>query len=82
LSNSGVVNPVQNSVQVIIDAELEGDEWYLLADRRTIKAGYLAGTGRVPILKMVDNTLSRTEYEGVFDFTVSPADYRGMQKGK
>jgi len=79
--NSGVVNYHQGAMQIIVDAEITGSEWYLGAARRTIKAGYLAGTGRRPILKMNDATLTNTVFEGIFDFGVMAEDYRGLWKG-
>jgi hypothetical protein len=81
--NSGVVNPHYKSLELIVDAELAAaDEWYLLGGRRTIKAGYLQGTNRAPILQIDTQSLTATEFAGVFDFGVMAEDYRGMLKGK
>ena len=79
--NSGVVNPYANIVQPIVSGELSGTEWYMTASRRTIKAGYLAGTGRRPLLQVDRNALSNTSFEGLFDFGVMAQDYRGIYQG-
>jgi len=79
--NSGVVNPYANIVQPIVSGELTGTEWYLTANKRTIKAGYLAGTGRRPLLQVDRNALSNTSFEGIFDFGVMAQDYRGIYQG-
>ena len=79
--NNAVINPMQGVVNVIVDGNLTGTEWYLATDRRTIKAGYLAGTGRRPLLQVDSNALSNTSFEGIFDFGVMAQDYRGLYKG-
>ena len=79
--NAGVINPYQGVVQVIVDGNLTGTEWYLATGRRTIKAGYLSGTGRRPLLQVDSNALSNTSFEGIFDFGVMAQDYRGLYKG-
>ena len=79
--SSGVANYHQGSVEVIVDAEITGSQWFLSASRRAIKVGYLAGTSRRPVLKMNDSTLTKTEFEGVFDFGVVASDYRGLYAG-
>jgi len=79
--NAGVVNPFNGAVQVIVSGQLAPTEWYLVADKRTIKTGYLAGTGRRPLLQVDRNALSNTSFEGIFDFGVMAQDYRGMVKG-
>ena len=79
--NPGVPNFFQGSLNIIVDAEITGDEWFLSAARRAIKVGYLAGTGRRPQLLTNSSTLTKTIFEGVFDFGVMAADYRGLTKG-
>ena len=74
--NSGVVNPLQGSMQIIVDAELStATEWYLVAGRRTLKAGYLQGTGRRPTLRQDVSSMARTSFEGIFDFGLMIEDY-------
>ena len=80
--SSGVANYHQNSVTVIVDAEITSDSWFLSASRRGVKVGYLSGTGRRPVLKMNDSTLTKTEFEGVFDIGVVASDYKGLYQGK
>ncbi len=79
--NAGVVNPYQGAVEIIVDGNLTGTEWYLATTRRTIKAGYLAGTGRRPLLQVDRNALSNTSFEGIFDFGVMAQDFRGLYQG-
>lgn len=78
--NAGVINPFAGSMQVIVDAELESGAWYLAGDTRTIKAGYLAGTGRKPIVQLDTSSLTRTIFQGVFDFGVVAEDFRSLYK--
>ena len=81
--NSTVYNPHYKSLTLIVDAELAtANEWYLATNRRTIKAGYLAGTGRRPVLKTNTVSIARTIFDGVFDFGLMAEDYRGLYKGK
>ena len=81
--NSGVINTEYKMVTPIVDAEMAtADEWYLLASRRTIKVGYLAGTGRMPQLQVNSTSLTQTVFEGIFDFGTMAEDYRGSVKGK
>lgn len=78
--NSGNVNPFYDSMTVIVDSELAAGAWYVAGHRRTIKVGYLAGTGRKPVVKVNSQSLARTEFEGVFDFGVVAEDHRGLYK--
>ncbi|MEA1919143.1 MAG: Mu-like prophage major head subunit gpT family protein [Campylobacterota bacterium] len=80
--NTGEINVHQGAYKLIVDAEITSDTaWYLLADRRTFKMGFLAGTGRKPVVKVNDSTLIRTTFEGVFDIGVMAEDYRGLYRG-
>ena len=80
--NVNVPNVNQNGYTLIVDPEIESDTaWYLLADYRTLKMGYLSGTNRSPVTKMNDSTIARTVYEGVFDIGVMVEDYRGLFRG-
>ena len=80
--SSGVANFHHNAMTVIVDAEIAGDSWFLSSRRRAIKVGYLAGTGRRPVLKMNDSTLTQTTFEGIFDVGIVASDYRGLYQGK
>jgi phage major head subunit gpT-like protein len=80
--NVNVPNVNQNLYELVIDPEITSDTaWYLMADYRTLKMGYLAGTNRSPVTKMNDSTVSRTVFEGVFDIGVMAEDYRGLYRG-
>jgi hypothetical protein len=79
-ANTGEINVHESAYEVIVDSEITDTSWFLLADRRTLKIGYLAGTNRSPVVKMNDSTLIRTTYEGVFDLGVMCEDYKGIFK--
>ena len=78
--NSNVINPFYKAMTVIVDSELDAGAWYLAGGSRTIKAGYLSGTGRRPIVQLDNTSLTRTVFQGVFDFGVVAEDYRSMYK--
>lgn len=79
-NQSGVANPFRRSLKPIVEAELDADPWYLLANRRTIKVGTLAGTGGKPIVGEADRNSRYIEYECVFDFGLFAEDFRGLYK--
>jgi len=79
-SNSGVTNVHRNTLDVIVDSELDASPWYLAASRRTIKVLYLQGTNKRPIVRESDRDLSGVTFECVFDFGVYAEDYRGLYK--
>ncbi len=81
-SNAGVANPFRGSLTPIVDAELDAAPWYLAANRRTIKVGYLAGTNRQPIVAEKERTLRHVTYECVFDFGLFAEDFRGLYKNE
>ena len=78
--NPGVNNPFRGALEPIIDAELDATPWYLAAARRTIKVGYLAGSGRRPIVAEKERNLRYVTYECVFDFGLFAEDFRGLYK--
>jgi len=75
-----VANPFKNSLQPIVESELDALPWYLAANRRTIKVGYLAGTGRKPIVEEKERNLRFVEFDCVFDFGLFAEDFRGLYK--
>ena len=79
-NNSGVVNIHRNTLDVVVDSELDATPWFLAAPRRTIKVLYLQGTGRKPIVRESDRNLSGVTFECVFDFGVYAEDFRGLYK--
>ena len=52
----------------------------LAAARRTVKVGYLKGSGKKPQTMLVNKTLTGLTYEVVLDFGVTAADFRGLVK--
>lgn len=79
-THSGVANIHRNTLDVVVDSELDATPWFLAAPRRTIKVLYLQGTGRKPIVRESDRNLSGVTFECVFDFGVYAEDFRGLYK--
>ena len=79
-NNSGVTNIHKNSLDVIIESELDPAPWYLAAGRRTIKTGTLAGTGGQPIVTERQRSGGGIEYDCLFDFGLMVEDFRGLYK--
>ncbi|WP_418180749.1 Mu-like prophage major head subunit gpT family protein [Aliarcobacter lanthieri] len=79
-ANSGVTNIHKNSLDLIIESELEVNPWYLAAARKTIKTGTLAGTGGQPIVQERMKSGGGIEYDCLFDFGVVVEDFRGLYK--
>ncbi len=79
-SNAGVTNPFKNAFNLVIDAELDAAPWYLAASGRTIKVGYLTGSGKGPKVAEKNRDLRGVTYECVFDFGLFAEDYRGLYK--
>jgi len=79
-NNSGVTNVHRNTLDVVVESELDANPWYLAAQRRTIKVLYLQGTNRRPLVSEKSRTLSGVTFECVFDFGVYAEDYRGLYK--
>lgn len=79
-NNSGITNIHKNSLDVIIESELDPAPWYLAAGRRTIKTGTLAGTGGQPIVTERQRSGGGIEYDCLFDFGLMVEDFRGLYK--
>lgn len=80
--NVNVPNVHLNSLTVVVDPEIESaTAWYLLAETKTFKMGFLQGTGRSPQLKMNDTSILRTTFQGIFDVGVTAVDYKGLYRG-
>lgn len=82
-NNAGVVNIYQNSLTLVTDAALEGNEWYLAShplDCDTIEVTYLNGYD-TPILESKDDfeRLGR-KYRIWYPVGVGVLDYRGLYK--
>ncbi len=80
--NVMIPNVNLNAYEVVVDPEITSDTaWYLLADHRTFKMGFLAGTNRAPVIEQTHSSVSGSEFEGVFDIGVMLEDYRGIFRG-
>ena len=79
-TNSGVINPIKNAAQIIVDSELSALPWYLASNRRTIKCLYLQGQNKKPMVQEKDRDLSGVKYQCAFDFGVYAEDFRGLYK--
>jgi len=80
--NVNVPNANKNLYTLVVDAEIASPTaWYLLADHRTIKMGFLAGTNRRPVMQKNESSVLRTVFEGVFDIGVMYEDYKGVYRG-
>jgi len=80
--NVNVPNANQNLYTLVVDPEITSPTaWYLLAERRTFKMGFLAGTNRKPIIKKNDSSVLRVVFEGIFDIGVMAEDYKGLYRG-
>jgi len=81
-TNTGEINVHQGAYELIVDAEIKSDSaWFLASDRRTIKMGFLAGTGRKPTVKLNETSISKTVFEGIFDLGVVVEDFKGLYRG-
>ncbi len=80
--NTMIQNVHLNAYEIVVDPEISSDTaWYMLADYRTFKMGFLAGTGRSPVIEQTHSSVSGSEFEGVFDIGVMLEDYRGIFRG-
>jgi len=77
-NNSGVTNIFKNSMDLIVEGELDANPWYLAAARKTIKTGTLAGTGGQPIVQEKMKSAGGVEFECLYDFGVMVEDFRGL----
>jgi len=78
--NPDVINPFKNSFEIVIDPELDPKPWYLAAQRKTIKVGYLRGSNRMPQIMETRRDLRGVIYQCVFDFGLFAEDFRGLYK--
>jgi len=80
--NVNVPNVNKDAYEIVVDSEISSDTaWYLLAERRTLKMGFLAGTNRSPVVEQTHSSVSGSEFEGVFDIGVMVEDFRGLFRG-
>lgn len=78
------VNTVAKKLELVIDARIEGESWYLLADPSRVpvlQVGYLNGQQGVQIQRQEAwNTLG-TSYRAFLDFGTGYAGWRGAYSG-
>lgn len=84
--NPQIINPYQNAVEAIWDAELDGYSsiaWYLAAsanDIDTIEVDYLNGDDMPKIESRLGFDFLGIEFRIYMDYGVTVLDYRGLQK--
>lgn len=84
-ANSGIINPIQNFVEVIADARLDdnsAEEWYLTAaqGKDTIEVAYLDGIDAPYLEQQQGFTVDGAAFKVRIDAGVAALDYRGMVK--
>lgn len=82
-SASGDVNVYQNSMDLVVEARLTGDAWYLAADYNqvdTIEYCYLDGNQGVYIETREGFNIDGIEIKARHDFAAKAIDYRGLYK--
>lgn len=83
--NSGVYNPVKDSMDIIVEPRLDSvdeDAWYLAAAQGsdTIEVAYLDGNAAPYLDSMEGFTVDGMTYKVRIDAGVAAMDYRGMLK--
>ena len=84
--NSGVINPLMNSMQVVSDAELDAIDakaWYLAADPSlmdTIEVTYLNGNQSPTIESQIAFDTLGIRYRIYMDYGVTVLDTKGLYK--
>ncbi len=82
-SNAGVANVFRNSLDLVVDAELTGNAWYLAAsalDIDTIEVTYLNGEDMPKLESRVGFDYLGMEWRIYIDYGVNVLDYRGLYK--
>ena len=78
------INPVYNTaLQVIVDARITGNEWYLIADPSmidTIEYSFLEGEGELFTEQKIGWEVDGMELKARMVFNAKAIDYRGMYK--
>ncbi|KFC13127.1 putative Clp family protease [Trabulsiella guamensis ATCC 49490] len=84
-ANSGIINPIQNFVDVIADPRLDDSsatDYYLAAaqGRDTIEVAYLDGVDAPYIEQLQGFTVDGSSFKVRIDAGVAPLDWRGLVK--
>lgn len=75
------VNVFQGTMQPIVDANIPGNKWFVIADPAdidTIEYAYLEGEEGVFIEQRIGFEVDGLEIKGRLDFAAKPIDWRGM----
>ena len=82
-TKSGDVNVFQGSLDLLVEARLTGNAWYLSADPEafdTIEYGYLDGDEGVYLEQRTGFEIDGLEVKGRIDFAAKAVDHRGLFK--
>lgn len=82
-ANANVMNPFRNAFDIIVDAELDGNEWYLAADPSdidTIEVTYLNGDEMPKLESQIGFDYLGMKWRIYIDYGVNLLDYRGLAK--
>jgi len=82
-TNAGVANIYQNLMQIIVDAELTGNAWYLATnamDCDTIEVTNLSGYETPQLTSRIATDFLGIEYQILMDAGVTALDFRGLYK--
>ena len=82
-NNANVTNVFKNSLSIVVDAELEGNAWYLAAspvDIDTIMVSYLNGDAMPKLESRVGFDYLGMEWRIYMDYGVDVLDFRGLYK--
>lgn len=82
-ANSGVANVFRNAFDLVVDAELDGNPWYMAAsanDIDTIEVSYLNGDPMPKLESQVAFDYLGMKWRIYIDYGVDVLDYRGLFK--
>lgn len=82
-ANSGVANVFRNAFDLVVDAELDGNTWYLAAsanDIDTIEVSYLNGDPMPKLESQVAFDYLGMKWRIYIDYGVDVLDFRGLLK--
>ncbi len=82
-NNANVTNVFKNALDIVVDAELEGNAWYLAAspaDIDTIMVSYLNGDAMPKLESRIGFDYLGMEWRIYMDYGVDVLDFRGLYK--